>query len=216
MAPAPLHASPAVGTRLALSSDVNAYHFPAAALSEVVARQRALEVSVLEQVMIKAWDRVLFIECGDGWVVEEAWRRLGKGHVCGLSTSAELVDLAVRLRGAPGRVEFKTWDGKRFPVTDQSFDRVISCVPYGSYLEPVAVLREMARALRPDGDAYLLESDGPPPEVPQAFYSADLRPVLEQAGFSEVRRTRALTTQGDTRRLVVIHVRQGAPRTGRL
>ncbi len=206
-------ASPAVGTRLASSSGVNADHFTVAAPSEAVARLRARELRVLEHVTIKAWDRVLFVECGDGWVVEEAWRRLGKGNVCGLSTSPELVDLAVRLRGAPGKVEFKTWDGERFPVTDGSFDRVISCVPCGSYREPVAVLREMVRALRSDGDGYLLEPDGVPPEVPQAFYTPDLRPVLEQAGFSEVRRTRALSAPGDAPPLVVIHVRPCAPRT---
>ena len=75
------------------------------------------------------------------------------------------------------------------------------------------VLREMVRALRSDGDGYLLEPDGVPPEVPQAFYTPDLRPVLEQAGFSEVRRTRALSAPGDAPALVVIHVRPCAPRT---
>jgi len=44
-----------------------------------------------------------FVECGDGWLVEEAWRRLGKGSVWGLSTSRQLVELAVRLRAVPGR-----------------------------------------------------------------------------------------------------------------
>jgi SAM-dependent methyltransferase len=194
---------------------VNADQLTVAAPSEAVAQQRALGLRLLEQVRIRAWDRVLFVECGDGWLVEEAWRRLGRAYVCGLSTSPELAELAVRLRGAPGKVEFKTWDGQRFPLTDQSFDRVISCVPCSWYRDPVAVLREMARALEPDGDAYLPESDGAGPEVPPAVYTADLRRLLVEAGFSEVRRTRSLSSQGDAPPLVVIHVRPYAPKARR-
>ncbi len=197
---------------------MNAPQLTVPAPGEVAAQRRAVELRVLEQVTIKAWDWVLFVECGDGWLVEEAWRHLRKGHVCGLSMSSELVDLAFQLRGAPGKVEFKRWDGRRFPCTDQSFDRVISCVPCGWYLQPAAVLREMARVLRPDGDAYLLEPDGAPPEVsqpPQTRDSADLGRLLAEAGFSEAGRTRAPGRQGDPTAPVVIHVRQCSPRSCR-
>lgn len=161
--------------------------------------QRLLDLRVLEHVRIQAWDRLLFIESGDGWLVEEAWRHLGKGYVCGLCASPELVDLAVRLRGVRGRVEFKVWDAERFPLADQSFDRVISCVPCRCYPEPEVVLREMARVLRPDGDVYLPESDGATPEAPE------VERLLVRAGFGEVQRDRT------TPRL--IHARQGSPGT---
>src|SRR6266566_4489438 len=82
-------------------------HCRPAPAGEALGRQRALDLRVLEQVRITAWDRLLFVECGDGWLVEEAWRRLGKGCAWGLSTSPQLIDLAVRLRSVPGRVEFK-------------------------------------------------------------------------------------------------------------
>jgi len=178
---------------------------PPTPAGEALGRQRALDLRVLEQVRITAWDRLLFVECGDGWLVEEAWRRLGKGCAWGLSTSPQLIDLAVRLRSVPGRVEFKRWDGERFPVASESFDRVISCVPAGCYPEPLAVLREMARVLRPDGDAYLLESDGAAPEAPQALGTTDVERLLVEAGFGEVQRQR--TTP------VVIHARRCSPGT---
>jgi len=196
---------PAPGIGLATPAAVSPHQLTVAAPSEAVRRQRALDLRVLEHVRIKAWDRLLFVECGDGWLVEEAWRRLGKGCVCGLSTSPQLVDVAVRLRGVSGRVEFKSWDGERFPLTNQSFDRVISCVPCRSYLEPVAVLREMARVLRLDGDAYLLESDGATPEAPHALSTADVERLLVEAGFHEVQQTR--TTP------LVIHARRCSPGT---
>lgn len=187
------------------SSDVSSHQLSVAGPKEALGRRRAVDLRVLEQVTIKAWDRLLFVECGDGWLVEEAWRRLGKGCVCGLSTSRPLVDLAVRLRGVPGGVEFKWWDGERFPFPNGSFDRVMSCVPSACYVEPVVVLREMARVLRPDGDAYLLESDGATPEASEALDTTDVERRLVEAGFGEVQRNRPTP--------VVIHARRCSPVT---
>src|SRR5256886_1301208 len=175
---------------LRTSSDVSSHQLSVAGPKEALGRRRAVDLRVLEQVTIKAWDRLLFVECGDGWLVEEAWRRLGKGCVCGLSTSRPLVDLAVRLRGVPGGVEFKWWDGERFPFPNGSFDRVMSCVPSACYVEPVVVLREMARVLRPDGDASLLESDGATPEASEALDTTDVQRRLVEPGLGEVQRER--------------------------
>jgi len=129
---------------------------------------------LLDQVRMEAWDRVLFVECGDGWLVEEAWRRMRKGRVVGLSTSPWLVDLAVQLRGVPGLVEFSTWGGERFPLPDRSFDRVISCASLGRYREPSALLHEVARVLRPGGDAYLFDGDPTPLAMPKLLAEASL------------------------------------------
>ncbi|HEV8263330.1 MAG TPA: class I SAM-dependent methyltransferase [Gemmatimonadales bacterium] len=145
---------------------------------------RTLDLLVLDQVRIDAWDRVLFLECGDGWVVEEAWRRMGKGYVCGLSLSPQLIEVAVRLRGVPGRVEFKTWGGDSLPLPDRSFDRVIVCVPWGAYREPATVLGEMARVLRPGGDAYVLEA---------GVSTAVLRRLLADASLTDVAEHRCET-----------------------
>jgi len=167
---------------------------------------------------VAAWDRLLFVECGDGWLVEEAWRRMGKGCVWGLSTSPQLVELAVRLRGIPDRLEFKVWgggeDGDRFPLPDRSFDGVVSCVPLIRYLEPVAVLYEMARVLRPDGDAYLLEFEPSTAKIPQAVPAADLGGLLASMGLKEVGRNRcetAPTGQEGRGAVVVIHARRCPP-----
>ena len=131
---------------------------------------------------------------------------MGKGRVCGLCASPELLNVAVRLRGVPGRLEFKGWDGERFPLANQSFNCVISCVPCGSYREPAAVVREMARVLRPEGDVYLPEADGVTPELPQGRGTADLERLLIEAGLGEVRWTRCDTAPG-----VVVHARQCSP-----
>src|SRR5438477_13050407 len=88
--------------------------------------RRPLELFVLDHVKIRAWDRILFVECGDGWIVEEAWRRAGRAYVCGLDRSDAHVELAKRLREIPGKVEFSLWDGQRLPVPDLGFNRVVA------------------------------------------------------------------------------------------
>src|SRR5262245_44233123 len=65
--------------------------FPIDTLS---ARAWRLDALLLDRVRLRAWDRLLFIECGDGWLAEEASRRIGRGWVCGLSASNRLVDRA--------------------------------------------------------------------------------------------------------------------------
>src|SRR5256886_10932267 len=88
--------------------------------------RRASDLLVLDRVRIRAWDRILFVQCGDGWIVEEAWRRAGRAYVCGLDTSDADVALATQLREVPGKVEFKMWDGQCLPVADRAFDRVVA------------------------------------------------------------------------------------------
>jgi SAM-dependent methyltransferase len=171
--------------------------------TEALVGRHAVDPLVLDQVRVAAWDRLLFVECGDGWLVEEAWRRMRRGRVWGLSTSPPLIALAVQLRGIPGLVEFMGWDGERFPLPDGSIDSVISCVPLIRYLHPVAVLSEMARVLRPDGDAYLFESD--------RATAADLGDMLAASSLKEVGRSRCeavLGGQEDGGAPAVVHVRR--------
>jgi len=88
--------------------------------------RRALDLLVLDRVSIRAWERVLFVQCGDGWIVEEAWRRAQRAYVCGLDTSPAQVERARRLREVRGKVEFMAWDGRTLPVPDAAFDRVVA------------------------------------------------------------------------------------------
>ncbi len=173
-------------------------------------QRHVIDRLVLDQVRVAGWDRLLFVECGDGWLVEEAWRRMGKGCAWGLSTFPQLVELAVQLRGIPDRIEFKAWSGGQFPLPDRSFDRVISCVPLIRYLEPLVVLQEIARVLRPGGDAYLLDFEPPPAKTPPSVSADDLRSMLVSTGLKEVGRSGGETAprgREDHLAPVVIHAR---------
>lgn len=147
--------------------------------------RRDLDLLVLDAVRIQAWERLLFVGCGDGWIAEEAWRRALRGYVQGLDTSAGLIARATALRGVPGKLEFLPWDGQRLPCADGSFHRVIAkfaLLPSGNL---AAMVGEMHRVLEPRGHLYLLEverraeGDG---ATPPAFAAA-----LHRAGFREMR-----------------------------
>jgi len=139
--------------------------------------RRDWELLLLDLAPIRAWERFLFVQCGDGWIAEEAWRRVLKGFACGLDTTPGHVARASELRGVPGKLEFRTWDGTRLPCPSQSFHRVFSTFALERCAQPGALLREMQRALLPGGELYVLELQQEPDER--------LVAALEEAGFSE-------------------------------
>lgn len=156
---------------------------------------------MLDLARIRGWERFLFVQCGDGWIAEEAWRRVLKGFACGLDTAPDQISRAAALRGVPGKLEFQTWDGRRLPCPAQSFHRVFSTCALEGCPEPAELLRDMFRVLLPGGELYLLELGG----------DADgaLAAALHDAGFHEscelVRRVAA------TGRGVILHARRAAP-----
>ena len=105
---------------------------------------------LLDRLSIRAWERVLFVECRGGRLAEEAWRRMARGYVCGVDRSRRLIATARRLRGVPGKLEFEVWDGRAIPCRDHP--------------EPEALRTELRRVTRPGGRIYLLstESAGSP------------------------------------------------------
>lgn len=171
--------------------------------------RRDWELLLLDLARIRAWERLLFVACGDGWIVEEAWRRAVKGHACGLDTSPALIARATELRGVPAKLEFKTWDGTRVPYPSQSFHRLFSTFALERCADAAALLSEMHRVLQPGGEVYLLEverwTDGQAESAP-----ATLTAALRGAGFSESQALvhRAVTNWSGGEPGVIVHARR--------
>jgi ubiquinone/menaquinone biosynthesis C-methylase UbiE len=113
----------------------------------------------LDHARIEAWQRCLFVGCGDGWIVEEAWRRARRGYSCGVEAAAPLVRRAQELRGIPGAVEFREWDGWRLPFRRASFHIVVSLFALARSPLPAVLQAELNRVLIPGGHVYLLERE---------------------------------------------------------
>ena len=150
--------------------------------------QRSTELALVDALPIRGGDRVLFLECDDGWVAEEAWRRMTKGYVCGVDRSTRLVARATQLRSVPGRLEFKTWDGHHLALPDGCFDRVVSRLVSEHDSEQVSALEEVRRVLRPGGELYLVDRDRDPTQgdAERAHAVAELRRLVERAGLVDV------------------------------
>lgn len=120
---------------------------------------RQMHKTLLDEVPLRAWSKVLVVDCRDGWGAEEAWRRLGRGYVCGVDPSSEMTAMAQRLRAVEGQLEFKVWGGGELPFTDAHFDLALWAYGLHRRPDPVGALTEIRRVLRPAGDLYLVEAD---------------------------------------------------------
>src|SRR5256885_6860805 len=196
----PARLTVALGTGIATPRSMTAN--PLALAPVDVGARRAMDLLVLDRVKIQAWDRILFVQCGDGWIVEEAWRRAVRAYICGLDMSGVDVALARQLREVPGKLEFKTWDGQSLPVPDRAFDRVVAILAPGQ-VQAAALVRDLGRVLRSDGDAYVLHP---------VSADRDVRQALAQAGWTDVRE---LARSGDES-AVLVHARGSSlpPRAG--
>ncbi len=187
----------ASGTGIAATASVSSDHITLDVVNAAGGR-RALDLLVLDQLRIEAWDRLLFLECGDGWIAEEAWRRARRAYACGLDASAAHVELARRLREVPGRLEFKTWDGWRLPLPDRGFDCVVATFALARSDDPAGLLHEMHRVMRPGGEVYVLNA---------VSSDAEFRLAMAQTGFAEVREL----ARFDGQAAVLVHAGTGRP-----
>jgi len=140
-------------------------------------------ILLLDQARIQAWQQLLFVQCGDGWIVEEAWRRARRGYACGVDTATDLVARATALRGVAGEIEFKTWDGSRLPCPSAFYQGVFATLILEWCLNPAEVIGEIHRVLQPGGYLHLLERDSSVRCLPDRV--ASLAGMLRAAGFHE-------------------------------
>ena len=83
------------------------------------------------------------------------------GHVTGLDLSPELLVYAkdvVKKAGLSKRVSFREGDVSNLPFDDDTFDWAWSkdCVGYGIGPEPLALVKELARVVKPGGSVAIL------------------------------------------------------------
>jgi len=98
--------------------------------------------------------------CGPGQLVIELARRSPGLHVTGIDLSEEMLvqgqDNARRASVAE-RVSFRRGDAQQIPFPDASLDLVVSTFSLHHWSDPVAVLDEIARVLRPGGSFLIFD-----------------------------------------------------------
>lgn len=117
----------------------------------------------LERLNLASTATVLDLGCGTGVVARAiAARPSFQGHVVGIDFSSALLDAAQRFAQAEGvgsRVTFRVGDAQRLEEADAAYDGVIAHTVASHVPNPVAVLAEAARVVRPGGSVAVFDGD---------------------------------------------------------
>jgi ubiquinone/menaquinone biosynthesis C-methylase UbiE len=137
----------------------------------------------LDAMSIDRSARVLDMGCGTGLAARAIARRGNfSGHITGVDLSPYLAAAAKRLAGEErlaAHLEFLAGDVRTLNFADGSFDAVIAHTLLSHVEDPLAVLKEAARVVRPggmigvfDGDYASLTFDHPDPAKGKAYDEA--------------------------------------------
>ena len=98
--------------------------------------------------------------CGPGLLAVQMARLAPALQVVGVDLSEEMLSRGTahaRRAGLSARVSFRPGDVARIPFDDESVDLIVSTLSLHHWGEPVAVLDEMARVLRPGGSFLIFD-----------------------------------------------------------
>jgi ubiquinone/menaquinone biosynthesis C-methylase UbiE len=117
----------------------------------------------LNAMQIDTAKTVLDMGCGTGVAARAIARRRGfSGHVLGVDLSPALAQTAARLAADEGlrdRVEFRAGDSRSLDLGDGVFDAVVAHTLLSHVDDPLAVVSEAARLVRPGGMIGIFDGD---------------------------------------------------------
>ena len=158
-------------------------------------RQHAPETDwTIAELQISPTDRVLELGFGAGRGVALAAEQAYRGRVVGIDLSTAMVQAARRRNKAAieaGRVTLLKGDVEALPFASEQFDKIFSIHTFYFWPEPLRIIEELSRILRPDGMLMLTLStgttspsghrtDGPL----QAILEQHVIPGLQQMGYA--------------------------------
>lgn len=192
-----------VNVRKRISTSIDRQHqHPTGIVGRVIGarmvRQHAPEtVWTIGQLAIAPDDHVLELGFGAGRGIELAARQAVNGQVTGIDLSATMVRAARRgnsraLRA--GRVALLRGDATALPFAAEQFDKIFSIHTFYFWPDPLSVMEDIFRVLRPGGMVMLALSTGVigpggtreagPFGTLQRFLEDQLVPGMQRIGFT--------------------------------
>ncbi|HVP19515.1 MAG TPA: class I SAM-dependent methyltransferase, partial [Spirochaetia bacterium] len=113
---------------------------------------RRMQKRVLSILGLKGDSAFLDIGCGTGWAVRQAATMIGeRGAAYGIDLSPKMIEKANEAASGIKNVRFIQANAEQIPFPDDFFDHIICTMSFHHYLHPAAVMREIARVLKPRG-----------------------------------------------------------------
>ncbi len=120
-----------------------------------IEEQRALAQRIAERVA--AGGRVLEVAPGPGYLSVEL-AKLGKCRVSGLDVSETFVKIERQNAAEAGvEVDFQHGDATTMPFESNAFDFAVCVAAFKNFTQPVRVLGEFCRVLKPSGTALIVD-----------------------------------------------------------
>lgn len=112
--------------------------------------------------------RVLDVACGPGIVACAAAAQAG--HVTGIDLTGAMIEQgkARQARAGLANMDWRVGDAVHLPFVDDTFDVVLTRYSFHHMIEPMAVLRDMKRVVRPGGRLVVIDAT-PTPETQAAY-----------------------------------------------
>jgi arsenite methyltransferase len=124
---------------------------------------------LINQLELRGTETVLDVGCGRGLLLTAAARRLTTGKAIGIDlwqsvdqsgNHPEVTLKNAQTEGVADRIEVRTGDMRKLPFEDQTIDVVVSSLAIHNVPDQAGraqAIREIARVLKPDGQAALLD-----------------------------------------------------------
>jgi SAM-dependent methyltransferase len=163
---------------------------------------RGLNGEVIAEVAPADGDRILEVGFGHGSTLYAVASRAPGAALAGIDLSTDAASFAARRLTdvADGRVDLRAGDSAQLPWPDASFDKAFSVHTIYFWPDALQNLKELVRVLRPGGRLVLGFRERSPaatasfPASVYRFYSvAEVKGLLEAAGFEDVRASESVT-----------------------
>lgn len=110
---------------------------------------------VIEKINAHPFNSILDVGCGTGVMMARILNHHGHAFACGIDLSEKMIEQAEE--SLKGNAELVTGDSDNLPWLDDSFDTLVCNCSFHHFPEPIKVLLEMKRVLKPQGRIILAD-----------------------------------------------------------
>jgi ubiquinone/menaquinone biosynthesis C-methylase UbiE len=153
-------------------------------------KNRQRNIWTLDLLTLQPADHVLEIGFGPGWAVEQAARRLTRGHINGVDVSATMLNDARQRNAAAirnGQMGLQLGTEAPLPFNNSSFNKVFAVNSFQFWNEPQKGLMEVLRVLKPGGQlAVTIQPMWVKSDDEALHYGTGVQQQLVRAGYEAV------------------------------